>query len=375
MAAKKTAKNRKPAKKSSGLVLVTGAAGHLGANLVHRLLDDGEDVRVFLRTGDDNSAMEGLDVERAWGDLRDPAATRRAVEGVVRIYHVAAKVSTIDGTPEHKREIWECNVLGTRHVLQAALAEGVERVVVTGSFSAVGHHMEDASKPADESVPFFPFERAMPYERSKVLVELEAHKAIAEGLDVVLATSCAIVGPHDYLPSRMGRTLCDYANGKLRAYVPGGFEFVAARDIVEGHVLAMDKGRTGHKYIFSTQFLTLDDMLDVFEDVTGVPKPKLKLPARVMGAFSEVASFVLSRAMPRFPQRLTPGAIRLLQLRRHADISKAREELGYEPTSIPDAVREQYAFFWERGAVTNPKARPPILPPRSDDDHARRSAA
>ena len=92
----------------------------------------------------------------------------------------------------------------------------------------------------------------MPYEKSKQAVELECLRAVAEGQDVVIATSCAILGPHDYLPSRMGAVLRDFANGKLRAYIPGGFEFVAARDICDGHVLAMEKGRTGHKYIISS---------------------------------------------------------------------------------------------------------------------------
>jgi nucleoside-diphosphate-sugar epimerase len=358
----------------SAPVLVTGAAGHLGANLVHRLLEDGHALRVLLEPGANCEAMDGLPVERVVGDLRDPEAMARAVRGCRRVFHAAARVSTIDGDAAHRQDIFSTNVLGTRNILRAAREAGVERVVVTGSFSAVGHHLDDPSRAADETVPFFPFERAMPYERSKVLVELEALRAVADGLDVVIATSCAIVGPHDHLPSRMGRTLCDHANGKLRAYVPGGFEFVAARDIVEGHVLAMERGRTGHKYIFSSQFLTLDDVLDIFEDVSGVPKPRLRLPAPVLGAISEVASLILSRVRPSFPQRLTPGAIRLLQLRRHADIGKARRELGYEPTSLVDAIREQYAFFHARGAITNPRARAPesALP---TDQPAARSAA
>lgn len=349
-----------PAPPAGDLVLVTGAAGHLGANLVQRLLAAGQPLRVLLEPGADASAMDGLPVERVTGDLRDPAAMALAVRDCRRVFHAAARVSTIDGDARHRRDVFDTNVLGTRNLLAAARAAQVERVVVTGSFSAVGHHLDDPSRPADETVPFFPFERAMPYERSKVLVELEALRAVADGLDVVIATSCAIVGPHDYLPSRMGRTLCDHANGRLRAYVPGGFEFVAARDVVAGHLLAMDRGRTGHKYILSTQFLTLDDVLDVFEDTTGIPKPRMRVPAALLGPLSEVTSRVLSRFRPSFPQRLTPGAIRLLQLRRHADISKARRELGYQPTSIVDAIREQYAFFHARGAITNPAARAPL---------------
>src|SRR5689334_9589747 len=223
-------------------ILVTGGSGHLGANLVRRLLADGHDLRCLTQPGGDNTALDGLPVERVEGDLRDFEALRRAVQGMERIYHTAAKISTVKGG---EQEIFDINVLGTRKLLAAAREAGCGRVVVTGSFSACGHYPD---RPSTEADPFNPFENAMPYEKSKAGVEHEVLKACVEGQDVVIATSCAILGPHDYLPSRMGRTLIDFAHGKLAAYIPGGFEFVAARDIVEGHVLAMQKGRTGQKY-------------------------------------------------------------------------------------------------------------------------------
>jgi hypothetical protein len=124
-------------------------------------------------------------------------------------------------------------------------------------------------------------------------------------------------------------------------------------------MLCMEQGRTGHKYIFSTEFLMLDELLDLFEEVSGVASPRRRFPAPLMLAFSEVASFYLSRFYPRFNQCLTPGAIRLLCKCRHANISKARSELGYQPTSIREAVQGAYAFHYARGAITNPAARRP----------------
>src|SRR5690242_6287724 len=129
-------------------ILVTGAGGHLGANLVRRLLDEGARVRTLVRPDGDGAALDGLDVERAWGDLRDLDATRAAVRGCQHVYHCAAKVSTAEGPRRLVDEIYACNVLGTRHLLRAALEHRVERVVVTGSFSAVGHV---AGRPSDES--------------------------------------------------------------------------------------------------------------------------------------------------------------------------------------------------------------------------------
>src|SRR5439155_26536688 len=118
----------------------------------------------------------------------------------------------------------------------------------------------------------------------------ECLKAAADGLDVVIATSCAIVGPNDFKPSRMGRVLLDFAHGRLRAYIPGGFEFVAARDIVEGHRLAMDKGRTGQRYIFGSGYTTMDELMTCFEEVTGRPRPRWRLSPPVMAALAEVTS-------------------------------------------------------------------------------------
>ena len=330
------------------MILITGSTGHLGANLVRRLLDDGHAVRVLLRPESDNCSLDGLDVERVFGDLSDPRACRAAVNDCDRIHHCAAKVSTLDGDRRHKQEIYTCNVLGTRNLLRAALEAGVAKVVVTGSFSAVGYHPGQAS---DESVPFNPFEPCLPYGMSKAAVEHECLKAYADGLPVVIATSCAILGPNDFKPSRMGRTLCDFASGKLHWYVPGGFEFVAARDMVQGHMLAMERGRPGQRYIFSTQFLTVDELMGIFEEVTGRPRPRLRLPGPLMAGLAHVSDFFLTRFFPRLPRRFTPAAVRLLRMQRQADITKARTELGYRPTSILAAISEAYDDFVRRGQI------------------------
>jgi farnesyl-diphosphate farnesyltransferase len=343
-----------------GKVLVTGAAGHLGANVVHRLLEDGRDVRVLLRQGSNNAAMEHLDVERVYGDLRDLPSVKGAVGGVETVFHVAAKVSTLQGNAAHKREIFESNVVGTKNLLRAAGDANVERMVVTGSFGANGYDVDDTTQAATEDRPFYPFNKHLPYARSKHHVEHEVLKAVVRGQDIVMCTSTAIVGPNDYKPSRMGRTLIDYTHGKLRAFIPGGFPFVAAQDIVDGHVRALERGRTGHKYTIATAFLTLDDIMDLWEDVTGVPRPKVKLPPRLMHGLAEISSLLLTNFFPNVPQRFTPDAVRILRMHRRADISKARHELGFEPSDIRDAIVLAYDDFARRGLV-------PERPRRADE--------
>ncbi|MEY9706401.1 NAD-dependent epimerase/dehydratase family protein [Bradyrhizobium diazoefficiens] len=327
------------------MILLTGANGHLGANLARRLLKDGATMRVLLRRASDNSTVEGLAVERAYGDLRDPASLLAACRGCDAIYHCAAQLSTVAGG---EQQLFANNVLGTRNLLDAAAKNGVRRVVVSGSLSATGHRWEG---PTDETEPFDPFEEHLPYARTKAAVEHECLKAVAGGLDVVIAVSCAILGPNDFKPSRMGQLLLNYAHGRLRAYVPGGFEFVAAADIVEGHLLAMTHGRSGEKYIFSTQFMTVSDLLALYGEVTGRPNHALCVPAALLEPVARIGEFAHRHLKIGGRQLLTPAAIRLLRLERRADCSKARSELGYHSGSIADAVRDAYDGFVSRGLI------------------------
>ncbi len=334
-----------------GKTLVTGATGHVGANLVRRLLADGVDVRVLVHPKHNNRGVEGLPVERIEGDLRDPDTVRRAVTGCTRVYHTGAKVSVLSPTPAQTRELWEINVMGTQNVMQSALRAGVARVCLTSSFSTVGFHADDPSRPCAEDLPFYPFIEWMPYSRTKVLAEVETFKAIADGLDAVIAISTGVCGPHDYLPSRTGNVLLSYARGKFRAYIPGGYEAVSVDDLARGHLLAMERGRTGQRYTISSRYVTMDEMLDLFAEVTGRPRSQRKLPPRLMASIARVVSGTMTALFPEAPQHLTPGAVLVLSMQRRADISKARKELGYEPTPLEPAVRAWHDFFASEGMI------------------------
>ena len=178
------------------------------------------------------------------------------------------------------------------------------------------------------------------------------------------------------MPSRMGRTLIDHAHGRLHAYLPGGFEFVSSRDIVDGHLLAMHRGRIGQKYVISSGFLSLDDVMDIFEEVTGRPRPKLRLSVGVMAGVAEVTSFFYNNFSPTTPQRFTPAAVRILRQQRHADVSKAKSELGYEPTGIRKALHEAYADFARRGLVpARPGTAAETPPARKEKTEPKRARA
>ncbi|PRP91162.1 3 beta-hydroxysteroid dehydrogenase/Delta 5--_4-isomerase [Enhygromyxa salina] len=340
-----------PAGIPTGKVLVTGASGHLGSNLLRRLLADGEDVRVLVQGRADNRSLDGLPVERVEGDLRDPESLRRAVAGVARVFHVAGKISTATATAAEQRSLYEINVLGTRDLLRACLDAGVGRVVMTGSFSSTGFDLDDPSKASDETLPFFPFGHAMSYSQTKTLAEHELLKAAAEGLDAVIATSCGCIGPHDFLPSRMGGTLCDYANGKLRFYIEGGFTWVRADDIADGHVRAMERGRKGQKYLFATEFMTISQLFSTFGEVAGIDRKLIEAPIDLVAGVAKIYSGTLARFFPKASQRLTPGSIAVLEARRHVDTSKARRELGFAPTSIREGLHDAYEFYLRQGMI------------------------
>jgi len=330
------------------MILVTGAAGHLGANLVRRLLADGNEVRALLHTPRDENSVSDLKIDTLTGDLQDPELAARAVEGCRQVYHCAAKVST---TYHEKATIFGANVMATKTLLRAALQAGVEKVVVTGSFSATGNR---PGQPSTEDDPFNPLQLHLPYGFTKAAVEHECLKAYAEGLPVVIAVSTAILGPYDFKPSRMGQVLIKFAARQIRAYVPGGFPFVAARDIVEGHLLAMQKGRPGQKYLFETEFMTFDEIMREYSDVTGQPMPSLRIPPRLMSLVANAAETVIPYLRPNAEQLLTPAAIRILAMNRRADISKAKVELGYQPTNIKSAIGEAYEWFLSQGRIQRP---------------------
>lgn len=323
---------------------VTGASGHVGANLVRELIGRGVAVKALVRG--DCAGIEGLDLERVEGDLRDPTSLERALAGCDRVYHVAAYVSLRRGD---QQQVFDVNVTGTKNVLAAAERAGVERTVFCSSFGAVGHNPTGGA--SDETFTVNPFETHLDYELSKAMAELEVHRAVHRGLDVRIVNPCGIVGPHDYKPSSVGQTILDFANRKMPAYVQGQFEFVAVKDVVAGHLQAMERGRPGERYILSGGQFTLDQILDHLSTLCGVKKPKLRIPVGLMLPMAYVSNFFLSTFAPERPPRFTPGTIKILNGGKHADISKARRELGFEPTPVLDAFTEAYEWFKSRGQV------------------------
>lgn len=323
--------------------LVTGGTGHIGNNLVRALLAGGEKVRVLLRRTSPTRALEGLDVDRFYGDLRDERSLEKAVEGCDRMYHLAAMISIREAD---RQQMFDINVLGARRLMRAARRAGVKRVVHTSSFGAIGANPSGAS---DEDWTLSPFEPTMAYERSKAHAEWEVMAQAAQGLDVVMVNPCATVGPYDYRPSLVGQSILEYAEGRLHAYVPGSFEWVSMRDVVRGHLLAMEKGQRGERYLISGEFVTIDQILDWLSEFTGQPKPSLRVPPRPMQAVTLLTDWVDRKFFPNRAQRFNYYSIRILNSGKRADNTKARRELGLEPSSVKQAFSDTVDWFRDEG--------------------------
>ena len=327
------------------MILVTGAGGHLGANLVRRLSENGHSIRAALHDVRELSAVEGLGFDPFFGDLSEPDIAAAAVQGCNQIYHCAGRVSTDFA---NQAAIFRANVVVTREVLRAAIKHRAERIVVASSLSTVGL---SADGPSNEDNPFDLLEHHVPYAYAKALVEHECLKAFADGLPVVIANPTAIIGPYDFKPSLLGQILIRFAERRLYASLVGGFACVAARDVAQGFMLAMEKGRPGQRYIFDSGYLSFDELMDIFSQVTGQPKPRLRISPAVLSPIARVNDLVARVLRSKTERTFTVGAIRFIRQEQGVDISKAERELGFKPTSLTAAVREAYEWFVSQNMI------------------------
>ena len=331
------------------ITLVTGGAGHLGANLVRALVARGkEDVRCLVRESSNNQGLEGLDVELVYGDLRDGESVAAALCGVTYLYHLAAFVSIRHGDRE---ELFDVNIQGSKRLMEAALAEGVERVVYCSSFGAVRN---TAPAPATEEATFSPYEETTDYEVSKGFAEGEVLRIGARGLDVVVVNPSGIVGGEDYKPSMTGQSILEFAAGNIRAYPTGGFDFVHVDSVVDGCLAAMEKGKSGERYLLTGEWVSMKQVFEWLAEFTGVPAPTLCIPGYVMSPVARVKDWVERTFFPHVIPRFNENSIRLLNCGKWADHSKAESELGIVFKPSKDAFRDAVAWFIQRGIIKPP---------------------
>jgi dihydroflavonol-4-reductase len=324
--------------------LVTGATGFLGSHVARALAGRGENVRVLVRPSSDLRALNGFDAERFTGDLRDSVSLQRALEGVQRVFHVAADYRLWARDP---REIHDSNVTGTQNLLEAARCAGVEKFVYTSTVATIavprlgGLPNEETQSSAAEMIGH--------YKRSKFEAERCALRATEAGLPVVIVNPTTPVGPGDWKPTPTGKIIVDFLNGRMPGYVDTGLNFVPVEDCALGHLLASDHGRLGERYILGGQNLTLKQMLDILSSTSGQPAPRWKIPYALAYA-AGCADAGVSRLLGREPQIPLEG-VRMARHNMFVDASKSGRELGFAPGPIESALERAVAWYETNGYV------------------------
>ncbi len=324
--------------------LVTGATGFIGSSLVRELLKDGVEVKVLVRKNSVTRNIDGLDLERVYGDIRDADSVKAALKGCDTFYQTAALFAF--WWPD-KRAFYDINVEGTKSALNAALEQGVQKVVYTSSVAAIGIH--GANPPANEESQFNMGKSGEHYIISKYLGEVEAMKICKKGLPVVVVNPATVIGVRDIRPTPSGQFILSVLNRRLPGYPESGINFVDVEDVARGHILAAQKGRIGERYILGNQNMTFKEFFDLVAEVGSVEPPRRKMSRTLALAIAYVYQLVSS--VSKKPPAVTPAIARSMGTYAYYDSSKAVKELGFRQTPIRTTVEKAVNWFRENGYV------------------------
>ena len=321
------------------LAFVTGATGFVGSHVARVLAEQGADLRLLVRATSDTRNIDGVNAERVTGDLCDPASIEKAMAGCDTVFHVAADYRLWVRDPE---QMYRANVEGTRAILNAARKNGVMRVVHTSSVATMG--FTSNGHLADENSPVKLGSMIGPYKRSKFLAEELALKAGASGMDVVVVNPTTPVGENDIKPTPTGRIVVDFLKSKFPAYVDTGLNLVDVRECARGHLTALEKGRSGERYILGGENLTLKQILDKLAAITGLPSPRVRVPYVMALATGVVDELVTGRVFGKEP-RATIDAVRMGRKKMFVSSAKAERELGWNSLPVDGALRRAVEWF------------------------------
>jgi len=326
----------------SDTVLVTGASGFVGSAVARKLAERGHRVRVLMRKTSPTTNLAGLDAEPVDGDMLDAASIRNAMQGARYLFHVAADYRLWARDPE---EIVRNNREGTRNVMEAALAEGVEKIVYTSSVATLkpiaGQSVGEDSRHDEQTA-------IGAYKRSKVVAERLVEAMIAErNLPATIVSPSTPIGPRDVKPTPTGRILVEAATGRMPAYVDTGLNLVHVDDVADGHLLALDNGTIGERYILGGQDATLAQMLAVIAELSNRKPPRINLPRGPLYPLAYAAeAFASLTGKEPF---VTVDALNMSKYHMFFSSAKAERELGYTARPYREALGDALDWFKQAG--------------------------
>lgn len=324
--------------------LVTGATGFVGSAVARTLAARGHALRLLTRASSDRRNLAGLDAEVVTGDLTDPASLARAAAGCQYVFHVAADYRLWVRDPN---DMLRANVDGAVNMVRAAAEAGAKRIVHCSSVAALGlvgdGSLSDESTPAKES-DFIGI-----YKRSKYLAERAVVDLAGQGVPVVIVNPAAPVGPRDIKPTPTGKMILDAAAGRMPAYIDTGLNIVHVDDVAEGHVLALEKGRIGERYILGGENMLLRDVLALVAKIANKRAPVVRLPEPLLWPVAwGMEKFA---AVTGIPPLMTRDHLKMARKKMFFSSAKAVAELGYNPRPVSQAVEDAVAWFRANGML------------------------
>lgn len=317
-------------------VFVTGATGFIGTKLVQELVRRGCSVRALTRASSRTDGLDGERVELVQGNILDPDSLRRGMEGCEQVYHLAAYAKN---WARERKVFFEQNVNGTRHVLSAAKACGVKRLVATSSIVTLGPTAPGVV--GNENMTRITQRFFTEYEESKTVAEQEILQWVARGLPAVIVNPTRVYGPGKLTEGNSVTLMIDqYTRGRLPVLVNGGVNvgnYAFVDDLVRGHVLAMEKGRIGERYILGGEGVSLKGFFQLVDEATGRRHWQVSLPPWAALAFGRFEK-LKAEWFGIYPQ-ITPGWAETFLADWAYSCAKAERELGYTITPLREGIR------------------------------------
>jgi dihydroflavonol-4-reductase len=328
-------------------LFVTGATGFVGAHVAQLAAAQGAELRLLTRASSNTSRLP-TNADVVVGDLRAPEGFRSALVGCDALIHVAADYRLWVPDPT---EMYKANVEGTRELLRLAREAGVRRVVYTSSVATMGFKMDGTV--VDEETAVSEADMIGHYKRSKWMAEQVALEAARSGQEVMVLNPTTPIGSLDTKPTPTGRIVVDFLNKNFPAYVDTGLNLVDVDEIARMHLVALERGRPGERYILGGENLTLKQILDRLGEITGLPSPTMKVPHAVAMAFAFFDETVTGKLRGKEP-RATVEAVRMGRKMMFASSAKAERELGLRVGSVEGALRSACAWFVANGYAPAP---------------------
>ncbi|TAE61878.1 MAG: NAD-dependent epimerase/dehydratase family protein [Nostocales cyanobacterium] len=324
---------------------VTGGTGFVGSHVVRSLLQAGYQVTALARGNSNLGNLRGLEIDIVKGDLNDSNIWEQ-MRGCNYLFHVAAHYSLWQ---KDRELLYLHNVEGTINLLAAAQKAGIERTIYTSSVAAIG--VGKNGKIVDESHQS-PVEKLVgDYKKSKFLAEQVAIAAAKQGQDIVIVNPSSPIGPLDIKPTPTGDIILRFLRKQMPAYVDTGLNFIDVRDVAQGHLLALEKGKSGDRYILGNQNLSLKQLLEILSDITGIKPPQISVPSFLPLSVAWIEEKILA------PIGKTPtvpiDGVRMAQQPMYYDASKAIRELSLPQSSVKVALQDAVDWFVSNGYVNS----------------------